>query len=112
MRRRAGEAVVLGIVVGGLLAILGGLVLTVGVLGTPESVTLEVFLQLGTVLVVLFTLLAIAVLTLVWLERKQLARMQSRVGPTRVGPFGLLQPVADAVAILGSIDIVLGEVDR
>ncbi len=90
MRRRAGEVVVRGIVVGGLLAILGGLVLTAGALGTPESVTLEVFLQLGTVLIVLFTLLAIAVLTLVWLERKQLARMQGRVGPTRVGPFGLL----------------------
>ena len=87
MRARAGQAVVLGIVVAGLLGILGALVVTAQALGTPEVVTLEVFLLLAALLVVLFTLLTVVVLTLVWLERKQLGRMQSRVGPTRVGPF-------------------------
>ena len=105
MRARAGEAVVFGLIVAGLLGILGGLVLTVGALGNPERVTLVVVAQLATVLIVLFTLLAIVVLTLVWLERKQLARMQSRVGPTRVGPFGLLQPVADAIKLLMKEDV-------
>ncbi len=108
MRRRIGEVVVLGIVVGGLLAIVVGLVLTVDALGTPKRVTPEVFLWLGTVLVVLFTLLAIAVLTLVWLERKQLGRMQGRLGPTRVGPFGLLQPVADALKLVMKEDVIPG----
>ena len=105
MRARAGEVFVFGLIVAGLLGILGGLVLTVGALGNPERVTLVVVAQLATVLIVLFTLLAIVVLTLVWLERKQLARMQSRVGPTRVGPFGLLQPVADAIKLLMKEDV-------
>ena len=108
MRARAGQAVVLGIVVAGLLGILGALVVTAQALGTPEVVTLEVFLLLATLLVVLFTLLTVVVLTLVWLERKQLGRMQSRVGPTRVGPFGLLQPVADALKLVFKEDVAPG----
>lgn len=47
-------------------------------------------------------------LVLVWLERKFLGRLQGRVGPTRVGPFGLLQPVADAIKLLLKEDVSPG----
>ncbi|MGH9478697.1 MAG: complex I subunit 1/NuoH family protein, partial [Terriglobales bacterium] len=63
-----------------------------------------VILSLVKCLVVLFILLtAVAYIQLA--ERKIVGRMQSRVGPTRVGPFGLLQPAADAVKFILKEDV-------
>src|SRR5687768_9229689 len=46
------------------------------------------------------------------LERKFAARMQSRIGPYRVGPHGLLQPIADAVKLMMKEDVVPAAADR
>ena len=50
-------------------------------------------------LVILFGVLT-AMAYYTWAERKLLAAFQDRLGPTRSGPFGLLQPLADAVKLL------------
>ena len=45
----------------------------------------------------LFASLSLVVLSLTWLERKALGRLQRRLGPTRTGPMGIIQPMADAL---------------
>ena len=66
---------------------------------------LDFFLTL-VALLALFTVLSIVVLSMIWLERKFLGRLQRRLGPTRTGPFGLLQPVADAVKLVLKEDLI------
>ncbi len=60
---------------------------------------------------VLFILLT-AVAYTVWLERKVVGHMQNRWGPTRVGPFGLLQPAADGLKFLFKEDLTPPHVYR
>ena len=47
-----------------------------------------------------------------WLERKGLGRIQNRLGPNRVGPYGLLQPLADGLKMLTKEDLVPRRADR
>ena len=47
-----------------------------------------------------------------WIERRALGRFQSRLGPNRWGPFGLLQPLADIVKLMTKEDTVPGDADR
>jgi NADH-quinone oxidoreductase subunit H len=62
------------------------------------------------------TIVCLAVLTSIavgiWFERKFAGRMQSRIGPTYVGPYGLLQPVADVVKLLQKEDIIPRDADH
>jgi NADH-quinone oxidoreductase subunit H len=52
------------------------------------------------------------VMGFIYLERRLLGRMQARLGPNRTGPFGLLQPVADAVKVLLKEDIIPDAADK
>jgi len=63
------------------------------------------------IVLVIFILLT-AVAYTVWLERKVVGHMQNRWGPSRVGPFGLLQPAADGIKFLMKEDLTPPHVYR
>jgi NADH-quinone oxidoreductase subunit H len=70
--------------------------------------SISILINIGALLAVFLTLFALISV----LERKILGRMQNRYGPNRVGPFGLLQPVADGIKMLIKEDIVPDRADK
>ena len=62
--------------------------------------------------VIIFVFFLTLVMGFIWFERRALGRMQARLGPNRVGPFGLLQPVADALKVLIKEDIIPAKADK
>ncbi|HVB19607.1 MAG TPA: NADH-quinone oxidoreductase subunit H, partial [Acidimicrobiales bacterium] len=53
-----------------------------------------------------------AVTLMIWFERKAISDMQSRIGPQRWGPFGILQTLADGIKLFFKEDLVPAEADR
>jgi NADH-quinone oxidoreductase subunit H len=68
------------------------------------SIETFVIVSVIKIVIALFVLLT-AVAYTVWLERKVVGHIQNRWGPTRVGPFGLLQPLADGIKFLFKEDL-------
>ena len=64
----------------------------------------------GVVPILIFVL--IMVMVVIMIERRGLATFQIRYGPNRAGPFGMLQPIADAIKVLTKEDIVPAQADR
>jgi len=62
------------------------------------------------ILIIAMMIIGFAYLT--YYERKALARIQVRIGPNRAGPFGLLQPIADAVKLIFKEELIPGTADK
>ncbi|MCZ3388446.1 MAG: NADH-quinone oxidoreductase subunit NuoH [Actinomycetia bacterium] len=60
----------------------------------------------------IFVFLVLSTLIMIWAERRVVARMQQRVGPNRVGPFGLLQGLADGIKLALKEDIIPTAADK
>jgi NADH-quinone oxidoreductase subunit H len=63
-------------------------------------------------LIVIVLLMTVTVLMLIYVERKFSARMQQRLGPMRVGPYGLLQTLADTIKLVSKEDLRPALADR
>jgi NADH-quinone oxidoreductase subunit H len=72
-------------------------------------VTVIIYLIGITVLIIFAMVLDIF---LVWVERKVVARFQDRLGPNRIGPFGLIQPFADIIKLIIKEDITPSGADK
>ncbi|MBI5351396.1 MAG: NADH-quinone oxidoreductase subunit H [Chloroflexi bacterium] len=63
-------------------------------------------------ILMLITILMVIDIFLVWIERKVVARFQDRIGPNRLGPFGLIQPFADIIKLMIKEDTTPDHADK
>ena len=79
-----------------------------GIFGVDMNVWLDAFLRLQIIVLVM----TLVVLSLIYLERKFVGRIQMRLGPMRTGPYGTLQTAADALKLLTKEDLRPTTADR
>lgn len=78
--------------------------------GMPELAANILVGFLGILLLIM--ILMVVDILLVWIERKVVARFQDRIGPNRLGPFGLIQPFADIIKLMIKEDTTPGGADK
>ena len=71
--------------------------------GLPSGLVTVIIYFIGITVLVMFAM--VLDIFLVWVERKVVARFQDRLGPNRIGPFGLIQPFADIIKLVIKEDI-------
>jgi NADH-quinone oxidoreductase subunit H len=76
------------------------------------ATTLAVWVIVILKVFIAFSLLMTSVILMIWFERKLISDMQSRIGPQRWGPFGLLQTLADGLKLILKEDLIPSEADR
>jgi len=79
----------------------------------PDNLDWLVFIITSLILaIVIINAVVLATALLTWFERRLLGRFQSRLGPNRWGPFGLLQPIADLIKLLTKEDTIPEGADK
>ncbi len=78
--------------------------------GDGVGLTVVLIVLLKTILT--FGFLLVAVMLMVWFERKLIGDMQNRIGPNRAGPFGILQTLADGIKLFFKEDLLPERADR
>jgi len=73
---------------------------------------LETLIEMLVKIGVVFGALLLTVAYMPWIERKLIADIQVRLGPNRVGPYGLLQPIADGIKLMFKEDLIPSQVER
>jgi NADH-quinone oxidoreductase subunit H len=63
-------------------------------------------------ILIAFAMLLVSVMLLIWFERKVISDMQSRIGPERWGPWGILQTLADGIKAFFKEDLVPANANR
>jgi NADH-quinone oxidoreductase subunit H len=71
--------------------------------GLSDSLATVVIYLIGITMLIIFAM--VLDIFLVWVERKVVARFQDRLGPNRIGPFGIIQPFADIIKLIIKEDI-------
>ena len=79
-------------------------------LGLPDAADYVLWSLIAALAIL--TWLVVSVIAFIWIERRLVALMQNRKGPNRVGPAGLLQPIADAIKLLLKEAITTRDADR
>jgi NADH-quinone oxidoreductase subunit H len=78
--------------------------------GLSNSIVTVIIYIVGITVLIIFAM--VLDIILVWVERKVVARFQDRLGPNRIGPFGLIQPFADIIKLIIKEDITPAGADK